>query len=246
MSTRVFAYRQVISTAIRAAIKIAGRTGSVAILCLAMLALACVSRGRFIESAVAGSNPAPIVHLSASQTMGVIEGQYVNLFTSVYQVPGVGIGFGYGYTWTIYDGATAVISGARSNMVPDGFVFSEQLTAGLHSFQAVYSSTLSGYLTGTSNIVYIYVLTRQQATQNIINSVNVLSLQGVLNGGQDNSLVKQLQQAINQINAGKYDAAIGILNSFISEVNDLVSSGVLTQSQAAPLTSAAESLIATL
>ena len=65
----------------------------------------------------------------------------------------------------------------------------------------------------------------------------------MLNGGQDNSLVVQLQHAINLMNAGK---SAGNLDSFISEVNDLLSSGVLSPSQAASLISAAESVIAAL
>ena len=67
-----------------------------------------------------------------------------------------------------------------------------------------------------------------------------------MNGGQDNSLVKELQQAIKLMNAGKNAGAIGVLDSFISEVNDLLSSGVLSPSQAASLVSTAESVIAQL
>ena len=90
------------------------------------------------------------------------------------------------------------------------------------------------------------VLTPQQATQRIINSVNTLFSQGVINAGQDNSLLAQLQHAITMMNAGKNDGAIGNLDSFISEVNDLLSSGVLSPSQAASLTSAAQGVIASL
>jgi hypothetical protein len=48
------------------------------------------------------------------------------------------------------------------------------------------------------------------------------------------------------MNAGKNAGAIGNLDSFISEVNDLLSSGVLPPSQAASLISAAKSVIARL
>jgi DNA-binding beta-propeller fold protein YncE len=86
----------------------------------------------------------------------------------------------------------------------------------------------------------------EQATQAIINSVNALLSQGVLNGGQDNSLVVKLQHAIDLMSAVKNAAAIGNLNAFISEVNDLLSSGVLSASQAASLISAAKSVIVAL
>ena len=99
---------------------------------------------------------------------------------------------------------------------------------------------------GSGTVFKLSVLTPQQATQAIINSVNALFAQGVLNGGQDNSLVAQLQHAITLMNAGKNAGASGNLESFISEVNDLLNSGVLTPSQAAPLVSAAESVIARL
>ena len=89
-------------------------------------------------------------------------------------------------------------------------------------------------------------LAPQQVTQNIINQVNDLSAQGVINNGQDNSLVKELQKAIDMMNAGKINGAIGNLESFITEVEDLQSSGVLTPSQAGPLVSAANSVIAQL
>jgi hypothetical protein len=48
------------------------------------------------------------------------------------------------------------------------------------------------------------------------------------------------------MNAVKNAGAISNLESFISEVNDLLSSGVLSPSQAASLVSAAESVIAAL
>jgi hypothetical protein len=89
-------------------------------------------------------------------------------------------------------------------------------------------------------------LTPQQMTRSIIAAVNVLSSQGVLNGGQDNSLVVKLQHAIDKMNGGNTAAAMDNLNSFIGEVNDLLGGGVLTSSQATPLISAAESVIARL
>ena len=107
----------------------------------------------------------------------------------------------------------------------------------------VFSSNCFG---GCGTVFKLTVQTPQQATQGIINSVSVLFSQGVLNGGQDNSLVKQLQHAINLMNAGKNAGAIGNLDSFISEVNDLLISGVLSPSQAASLVTAAESVIARL
>lgn len=85
--------------------------------------------------------------------------------------------------------------------------------------------------------------TPQARIQSIIEQVNLLLSQGALNSGQDNSLISELQHAINMINAGKINGAIGNLESFITEVNDLSSSGVLSPAQAGALVSGAMSVI---
>lgn len=83
-------------------------------------------------------------------------------------------------------------------------------------------------------------------TQAIITRVNALYSQGLLNSGQDNSLLRQLQNAISMMNAGKINGATGILQSFITEVQDLESSGVLSPAQATVLINAANTVIAEL
>ena len=80
----------------------------------------------------------------------------------------------------------------------------------------------------------------------IMSRVNALHTQGVLNFGQGNSLARQLQNALKMMNAGKIDGATGILQSFISEVQDLESSGVLASNQATILINAANTVIAEL
>jgi len=144
-------------------------------------------------------------------------------------------------------GSTVSFNGnARATM----FVSATQLTAAIPASDIATAGTFNVTVTnpggGASNSVSFTVLTAQQTTQAVINSVNALFSQGVLNGGQDNSLVTQLQHAITMMNAGKNAGAIGNLESFISEVNDLLNSGVLSSSQAASLVSAAESVIARL
>ena len=82
-------------------------------------------------------------------------------------------------------------------------------------------------------------------TQLIINEVNALYSQSppVLNSGQYNSLVKELQHAIQMMSAGKIAGAVGNLKSFISEIQDLESSSVLTYEQATALINAANNVI---
>jgi len=86
----------------------------------------------------------------------------------------------------------------------------------------------------------------QQATQTIIDAVNALYSQGVLSSGEDNALVLRLQKAISLMNAGRDGAATLSLREFILEVLALQRWGVLSPSQAAPLISAAEGVIAQL
>jgi uncharacterized repeat protein (TIGR03803 family) len=112
----------------------------------------------------------------------------------------------------------------------------------MDSYGTLYGTTHGGGSSGYGTVFEI-VTTPQGATQAIITQVNGLLAQGVINTGQDNPLVKVLHHAIDMMNAGKINGAIGNLESFISEVNDLENSGVLTGAQASALTSAANSVI---
>ena len=145
--------------------------------------------------------------------------------------------------------STSVVTFGTSALATT-FVSATQLTAAILASDIATAGSFNVTVTnpggGTSNAVSFTVVTPQQATQTITNFVNALFSQGVINGGQDNSLVVQLQHAINLMNAGKNNGAIGILDSFISEVNDLLNSGVLSPSQAASLISAAQNVIAAL
>jgi 6-phosphogluconolactonase (cycloisomerase 2 family) len=159
-----------------------------------------------------------------------------------------------GAAFTLTVNGTNFVSGSTVNFNGSArtttFVGATQLTASILASDIATAGSFNVTVTnpggGTSNAVSFIVLTPQLATQTIIDTVNVLLSQGVINGGQDTSLVAQLQNAINLMNAGNNTAAIGLLGSFINEVNALLSAGVLSPSQAASLISAAESVIAVL
>src|SRR6266478_8782400 len=159
-----------------------------------------------------------------------------------------------GAAFTLTVNGTNFVSGStvsfNGNARATTFVSATQLTVAILASDIATADTFSVRVTnpgdGTSNPASFTVLTPQQATQAIINSVNALFSQGVLNGGQDNSLVVKLQHAIDLMNTGNDAAASGNLNAFIGEVNDLLSSGVLSPSQAASLLGAAESVLAAL
>jgi len=73
----------------------------------------------------------------------------------------------------------------------------------------------------------------------MVNQVESLGLKN----GQTNSLVKELDQAAKMISQGKINGAIDNLRQFIAEVNDLYSSGKLTQQDATTLISEANAVI---
>jgi hypothetical protein len=180
---------------------------------------------------LAGQTPAPTV-TSISPTSAIAGAPTFTLTVN-------GTNFG--------SGATVSFNG---NALATTFVSATQLAATVPASDIAtagsFNVTVSNPGDGTSNAASFAVLTPQQATQAVINAVNALFSQGVLNGGQDNSLVAQLQHAITMMNAGKNAGAIGNLESFISEVNDLLSSGVLSASQAASLVNAAQNVITAL
>lgn len=130
------------------------------------------------------------------------------------------------------------------------FVSGSQLTAAVPAADITVAGSFNVTVNNpggqTANTVSFTVVTPQAATQAIGSSVNVLFAQGVINGGQQNSLVVQLQHAVMMMSAGKNNGAIGNLESFISEVNDLSSSGVLSAAQASSLIGSAQSVIAAL
>ena len=119
----------------------------------------------------------------------------------------------------------------------------------------------SGNLYGTTNVggssgvgtVFELATTLRGTTQIIVNQanaiidqVNALYAKSQLNFGQDNSLVEHLQQALSLVKKRKNAGAIQTLQGFIYEVGGLQSSNVLTSSQAGPLITEADVIVAEL
>ena len=105
----------------------------------------------------------------------------------------------------------------------------------------IYGTTQSGGANGAGTVFEISVPS-QQALPNVMVYLDSLQSQGILNFGQHNSLIKQLQKAVDMWNAGKGKGAAGNLQNFISEVNDLSSSGILSPAQAGALITGAKSV----
>lgn len=162
------------------------------------------------------------------------------------------------YGTTLQGGDTSVNNGAGY-----GTVFELNASGGetvLHSFTGgsdgrlpkadlildaagnIYGTAQSGGAHGAGTVFKISV-SSQQALPNMIAYLDSLNSQGVLNSGQHNSLIKQLQKAVDMWNAGKTSGALHNLQDFIGEVNDLASSGILSPAQAGALISGANSVI---
>jgi len=86
-------------------------------------------------------------------------------------------------------------------------------------------------------------LTPQQATQLLAIRITRLVSDGILSPGQGNSLMTELQAAIQQMNQGNPKAAINQLRAFINEVGALMKSGRLVIGQGQPLIDAANDVI---
>src|SRR5262249_34466441 len=92
----------------------------------------------------------------------------------------------------------------------------------------------------------VTVLTSQQATSTLASQVQALASQHVLSGGQTNALTAKLNHAIDKLNAGKTTVAVNELRAFISQVNDLAQTGVLSAAEGQALTSTAQRILASL
>jgi len=139
------------------------------------------------------------------------------------------------------------VSGLPSNTTPtfspasgNAIGFTSTLTLTTASAPAgTYSLTLIGtdsrpLIGGTRTAALtLQVLTPAQAIPNVIASINGLHADGVLNGGQTNSLVVTLNQAITSLTSkADQPTACNQLQSMVNEVNAYVAAGILTPAEA--------------
>jgi uncharacterized repeat protein (TIGR03803 family) len=106
----------------------------------------------------------------------------------------------------------------------------------------LYGTTRVGGSSGPGT-VFVVATKPKYETGLIVDDVNALYTEGVLNKGQDGSLLKELDDAISGINAGKANKAMGNLESFITEVNDLYNSGILNETEGTELVNDATTVI---
>ena len=75
---------------------------------------------------------------------------------------------------------------------------------------------------------FVVGITPQEQICAFIEEVQELVDDGVLNGGQGNSLITKLINAKNLIDDGNFTGAIGMLGAFINQVNAFINTGILS------------------
>jgi YVTN family beta-propeller protein len=132
---------------------------------------------------------------------------------------------------------------------PDG---SKVYVANQYSFDVSVIDTATNNITATINVgrlpfafgQFIAIsLTPVQRIQQMITDVQSLVTSGVLNKGQGDSLIAQLNAAINQVNNGNPKAATKQLNAFINEVNADIKAGILSPTDGQKLIDKANAII---
>lgn len=182
---------------------------------------------------------------------GVVMDSSGNLFGMTIAGGGSSGCFYFGSCGTVFELAnshgsyTETLLYSFSNSSSDGATPYERLS--IDSAGNLYGPTFYGGAHDNGTVFKLATTqTPQQAIGEMIGYVNNLLTQRAINSGQGNSLTKELQKTIDMSNAGKINGAVGNLESFIGEVNDLSSSGVLSPAQAGALISAANGVIAQL
>lgn len=99
-------------------------------------------------------------------------------------------------------------------------------------FQARENSTGGGTLLIATFLLTVSV---ESILESLIEDVMALDREGVINGGQTNSLIKQLEQIINRLDNEEINAACDVLTDFINHVIGFIEDEVLTQEQGQPL-----------
>jgi hypothetical protein len=107
------------------------------------------------------------------------------------------------------------------------------------------NSGTGGPLSDTDS-VSITVLTPEEQAEDLGEAIADLVADGSLTSGVGNALTSKLENALAKIEQGKLNAAINMLNAFISQVISLVADGTLTEEEGAALIAAAQEILASI
>ena len=103
----------------------------------------------------------------------------------------------------------------------------------------------SGTFTIPARTTAVFVQYESAATRvnGLVSDVADLRSTGTINNGQANALTAKLQNALREINRSRPTQAVVHLNTFITQLQNFVADGVLTEEEAAPLIELAQDII---
>jgi len=185
------------------------------------------------EATVTVANVAPIVDAGPDLTLE--RGQVLDR-TIVFTDPGAD-------SWTV-----SASYGDGTASVPVTVL--ERTFRLLHSYAAVGTYTVNVTVddgdggVGTDSVVVTW--TAVAATSGLIDQIEDLVDEGILNGGQGNSLLTKLEQALAAIEAGDDAKAIRMLEAFIHQVNAFKNASILEPTKADDLIAVAQAVIASI
>ncbi|WP_175402842.1 Ig-like domain-containing protein [Mangrovivirga cuniculi] len=195
--------------------------------------------GQLIISVIP-NNP-PIA--DAGEVQEVIEQQTVNLDGSGSSDPE---GDPLTYSWMFASpdtspakptGSIASLSGA--NTATPSFIAD---IPGTYSLKLVVKD---GFKDSDPDFVTIIAISIEEAINNLGDDIHLLASSGVLNKGQENGLMKKIDQALKLLDKGKYGEALAVLYDLRIQVMDLYKKdNVLSEDQAIDLTSSIDEIIA--
>ena len=138
------------------------------------------------------------------------------------------------------DAALGVAADVRGSVYLAGLTGSADFPATTGSFDPTFNG-------GTFDVFVARLdITPAGRIDALVDLVGALRDAGVLNGGQANSLLVKLEDAIARVDEGRPDKAIKSLQAFVHEVEALVKAGTLTAAEAQPLLDGANEVIALL
>jgi hypothetical protein len=167
------------------------------------------------------------------------------LTTSNITINSINLGWGAAYdyigvtAYKVYSGTAllATLGGSTHGYTVTGLAANTSYTFRLQACDAQGVCSTNGPATTGKT------LTAQQAIDDLGNVVNNLVVTGVLNAEEADALTKDLDKAEAKLAAGNGKSAIKELEAFVKDVNHLVRSGRLTQSQGVSLVDAAQAII---
>jgi hypothetical protein len=88
----------------------------------------------------------------------------------------------------------------------------------------------------------VFEYSPQDMLRSLIEEVEVLIAGGSLNGGQGNSLIVKLENAIKNMDEDKPKTALNNLNALSNQIQDFIADGILTSEEGQSLLNAVDAI----